>query len=179
MSIIPNVLTVLRLLMVPVFIAVFILYPDQPYIALIVYAAAMLTDALDGRIARAYNCTSRFGMLVDPLADKLMTLAAVSCLAWARIVPLTAMIVAAACEFAKIAVATYAAKVGIVIAACMPGKLATVLFTAALVLLIPWHGVEWLSTAGMWILFVAIALALYAAFYYMRILMRRMEQARR
>lgn len=178
MSLVPNVLTVLRIVMVPVFVAVFFMFPDEPGAALLVYAIAMFTDALDGRIARACNCVSRFGTLVDPLADKLMTLAALVCLTWAGVIPLPALITAAVCESAKIGAATYAARQDIVIAACLPGKLATVLFTAALVLLIPWHGVKWLTNAAMWLLFAAIALALYAAFYYMRILICRLDRAR-
>ncbi len=178
MSLIPNALTVLRLVMVPVFVAVFFMFPEEPGAALMVYALAMLTDAVDGKLARACNCVSRFGTLVDPLADKLMTLAAVICLTWSDIIPLPAMIAAVACEFTKIGVAAYAARQNIVIAACLPGKLATVLFTAALVLLIPWHGVKWLTNAALWLLFAAIALAVYAAFYYMRILMRRLDRAR-
>lgn len=178
MALIPNLLTVLRLAMAPVFAVAFFTFPDEPVAALIVYALAMFTDALDGKIARACNCVSRFGTLADPLADKLMTLMALVCLAWAGIVPLPAMIAAAVCEVAKIGFAAYAAKQDIVIAACLPGKLATVLFTASLVLLIPWHSVTWLTNAATWLLFAAIALAVYAAFYYMRILMCRLDRAR-
>lgn len=178
MSLIPNALTVLRLVMVPVFVVVFFMFPDEPGAALMVYALAMLTDAVDGKIARACNCVSRFGTLADPLADKLMTLAVLVCLTWSDIVPLPAMITAVVCEFTKIGVAAYAAKQDIVIAACLPGKLATVMFTAALVLLIPWHGVRWLTNAALWLLLAAIVLAVYAAFYYMRILMCRLDRAR-
>ena len=176
MSIIPNLLTVLRLLMVPVFIAVFILVPENPAIALCVYALAMLTDALDGKIARAFNCTSRFGTLVDPLADKLMTLSVVVCLCYSRIIPLYAMVLVAVREIAMIIVGAVAAKSNVVIAACFPGKLATVLVTAALVLLIPWPGIGWLVTLATVLLYAAIITAFYAAFYYMAILRKRFSE---
>lgn len=176
MAHIPNILTVIRLILVPVFVAVFAAFPDKPVAALAVYAAAMLTDALDGKIARAYNCVSVFGTLVDPLADKLMTLACVVCLAWSRIIPLPAMILVAIRELTMIAVGACAAHANIVIPACLPGKLATVLFTASLVLLFPWHSVEWLTVAATWMLYIAIAAAFYAAGYYLVILVRRMRE---
>jgi len=179
MSLVPNILTVLRLILVPVFVAVFFNFPEQPALAMAVYAAAMLTDALDGRIARAYNCVSVFGTLIDPLADKLMTLASVVCLAWSRVIPLPAMVLVAIREVTMIAVGTYAAKANIVIPACFPGKLATVLFTLSLVLLFPWHGVAWLTEAAKWILYVAIAAAFYAASYYLVILVKRMRERAR
>ena len=176
MSLIPNILTVLRLIMIPVFVAVFIFIPDAPEIALMIYAIAMLTDALDGKIARAFNCTSRFGTLADPLADKLMTLAVVVCLAWSQIIPLPAMLLVAIRELTMISVGAVAAKNNIVIAACFPGKLATLLFTVALVFLIPWHGVHWLIIAASFVLYIAICTAFYAAFYYMAILRKRIAE---
>ena len=175
MSHIPNLLTLIRLLLVPVFVAIFFIFPDQPYIAMLVYAAAMLTDAIDGRLARAYNCVSVFGTLADPLADKLMTLAAVACLAISGIIPLPAMILVAIREITMILVGAYAAHENIVISACLPGKLATVLFTASLVLLLPWHGMKWLSVAASWMLYIAIAAAFYAAAYYLVILISRIK----
>lgn len=176
MAIVPNILTLLRLFMVPVFVACFFIFTETPAIPLAIYALAMLTDALDGKIARAFNCTSRFGTLVDPLADKLMTLSVVVCLCWARIIPVAAMILVAFREINMIIVGAFAAKHNIVIAACLPGKLATALFTAALVFLIPWHGVAWLVTAASFILYAAIIVAFYAAFYYMAILKKRIAE---
>lgn len=175
MAYIPNILTLLRLIMVPVFVAVFAVFPDTPVIALAVYALAMLTDALDGKIARAYNCISTFGTLVDPLADKLMTLAAVVCIASAGIIPRLAMILVAIREVAMIVIGAFAARANIVIPACWPGKLATVLFTAAFVLLFPWHGVALITTAAKWMLYVAIVAAFYAAGYYSVILIKRLR----
>ncbi len=179
MAVIPNILTVLRLCMVPVFIAMFVAFPEKPEYAMLVYASAMLTDALDGKIARTYNCISRFGTLVDPLADKLMTLAVVSCLTQAGIIPLTAMVLVAVREITMIAVGAVAAKNDIVIAACLPGKIATMLFTAALVFLIPWHGIEEIVIAASLLLYAAIAVAFYAAFYYMVIMNRRIAEVKR
>ena len=70
----PNKLTLLRFVLVPVFMV--FMYIDNPYsylIGLIVFAVASFTDFLDGSIARKYNMVTDFGKFMDPLADKLLT----------------------------------------------------------------------------------------------------------
>ena len=70
----PNKLTLLRFLLVPIFMV--FMYIDNPYsylIGLIVFAVASFTDFLDGNIARKYNMVTDFGKFMDPLADKLLT----------------------------------------------------------------------------------------------------------
>ena len=70
----PNKLTLLRFLLVPVFMV--FMYIDNPYsylIGLIVFAVASFTDFLDGNIARKHNMVTDFGKFMDPLADKLLT----------------------------------------------------------------------------------------------------------
>ena len=70
----PNKLTLLRFLLVPVFMV--FMYIDNPYsylIGLVVFAVASFTDFLDGNIARKYNMVTDFGKFMDPLADKLLT----------------------------------------------------------------------------------------------------------
>jgi cardiolipin synthase len=71
---IPNILTVLRMAAVPVFI-VFML-KNMIYPAIIVFLLAEITDVLDGLIARRFNLITKFGKIADPLADKMMQLAA-------------------------------------------------------------------------------------------------------
>lgn len=74
---IPNILTIIRILLVPVFL-VFILGPDFPsrLASFCVFLTAAITDFLDGRIARLFNQRSEFGKFADPLADKLLVAAA-------------------------------------------------------------------------------------------------------
>ena len=80
---IPNILSVLRLLMIPVFVVLYFEYDTIPnsYIAAGVYVLAWLTDALDGYLARRNNWITDVGKILDPLADKLMQFAAVVCFA--------------------------------------------------------------------------------------------------
>lgn len=72
---IPNQLTLLRMLLIPVFVACYI-YIKNPLtagiVAAILFAVASLTDMLDGKIARKYNLVTTFGKVMDPLADKFM-----------------------------------------------------------------------------------------------------------
>jgi CDP-diacylglycerol--glycerol-3-phosphate 3-phosphatidyltransferase len=71
-----NRITILRLILIPVFNVLVVSYtPDKPYLrylALLVFATAAISDALDGFIARAYNQKTRLGAVLDPLADKLL-----------------------------------------------------------------------------------------------------------
>lgn len=91
---IPNMLSVIRICLVPVFILVY--FEDSPNSnigAAIVYAIASLTDVLDGRIARKYNITSNLGRILDPLGDKLMTMAVIVCITIDRVIPVWAVTV--------------------------------------------------------------------------------------
>lgn len=81
----PNVLSVLRLVGVPVFLWAILAKHDA--IALIVLTASGLTDYLDGKIARRYGLVSRVGQLLDPLADRLYILSTLVGLAWRSIIP--------------------------------------------------------------------------------------------
>ena len=75
---IPNIITFIRILLIPAFIIVF--FKVSPLMALIVFTFACLTDLLDGYLARKFDAISNFGKLFDPLADKLMQLSALVCL---------------------------------------------------------------------------------------------------
>ena len=80
----PNKLTVLRICMIPFFVAA-LLYADgasqsMRLLANVLFIAASLTDLLDGKIARKYNLVTNFGKFMDPLADKLLVCSALICL---------------------------------------------------------------------------------------------------
>ena len=78
----PNKLTLLRILLVPVFlVCMYVQFPYHFTAALLVYAAASITDALDGKIARSRNLVTTFGKFADPLADKIRVLAAFAAMA--------------------------------------------------------------------------------------------------
>lgn len=83
---VPNIITLLRVLLVPVIV---VLVVERSYgAALAVFLLSALSDLLDGVIARRFNRMSRFGALLDPIADKLTMLAAVIVLTWQDLLPL-------------------------------------------------------------------------------------------
>ena len=85
---IPNVLSVIRIILVFVFVAVFFVYPDNREIALIVFITSGVTDVIDGRLARYKNWVTQTGKILDPVADKMMQVAVLFCGFMAGYVPL-------------------------------------------------------------------------------------------
>ncbi len=130
----PNKLTLLRIVAIPVFIVVLMM--GHGYAATVIFIAAALTDMLDGKIARKYNLVTNFGKLMDPLADKLLVMAALVCLVELARVPGWMVIVILAREFAVTGLRQVAASEGIVIAAGMTGKIKTVTQMIAIPLLL-------------------------------------------
>jgi len=81
MKIVPNILSVFRICLVPVFIILYFTDPREvKYYAVIVYIVAGVSDFFDGYFARKYDAQSKLGKLLDPLADKLMTFTALICI---------------------------------------------------------------------------------------------------
>ena len=130
----PNKLTLLRIILVPVFIVV--LMTGHYYISAVIFVVASLTDMLDGKIARKYDLVTDFGKLMDPLADKLLVMSALICLVQLGDIPGWMAIVILGREFAITGLRTVAASSGVVIAAGWTGKIKTVLQMIAVVLIL-------------------------------------------
>ena len=135
----PNKLTVLRVIMVPFFVA-FMLYPlagdASKYVALALFCIASFTDFLDGYLARKNNLVTNFGKFMDPLADKLLVCSALVCLSTTGKLATWITLVIIAREFIIQGFRTVAADNGIVIAASYWGKFKTVSHMALIILLI-------------------------------------------
>ena len=129
----PNKLTLLRIVLVPVYLVLLALGQNIP--ALIVFAAASLTDMLDGRIARSRNLVTNFGKFMDPIADKLLTHTAFIMLCSMGRLNVVACIIFIAREFVVSGLRLVAVEQGHVIAAGMSGKIKTVLQMALVMLL--------------------------------------------
>jgi len=127
---VPNILTVIRMLMVPLFVYTFFI---NHVVAAVVFLTACATDILDGYIARKYMVITKFGTLFDPLADKLMQIAAIVCLYIAGIFPIWLMIILAAKEGIMILGAAMLCKKEIVIPSNIYGKINTVLLSVFVV----------------------------------------------
>lgn len=121
----PNKLTLARIIMVPFFIAAFILgyYP----VALVLFCAASVTDYFDGKIARERNLVTNFGKIMDPLADKILVYSALCLFIEADLIRAWMLILILAREFIIAGMRTVAASEGRVLAAGMSGKIKTVL----------------------------------------------------
>lgn len=128
---IPNILTVIRLIFIPL-ILVSLIY-DNYLLAIILFTISSLTDVLDGKIARKYNVVSDFGKLMDPLADKLTQLSVLITLALKNIIPFWIVIVLIAKESIMIAGASFLYGKNLVVSSKWYGKLATVLIYIAVV----------------------------------------------
>ena len=124
----PNKLTLLRVLMIPLFLALFYFqsWPHHWLAALLVFAAASVTDALDGNIARSRGLVTDFGKFMDPLADKLLVTAALMGFVDLLRVPGWVVFLIVARELAVTGLRTIAADKGVVIAADKWGKVKTV-----------------------------------------------------
>jgi CDP-diacylglycerol---glycerol-3-phosphate 3-phosphatidyltransferase len=134
---VPNVLTLLRIVAVPVLVVVLLgAIPGGDAVAAAVFALAALTDGLDGYIARSQGSVTTFGKLMDPLADKLLIVAAlVSLVSLDRLQAWVAMVIIAR-ELAVTGLRSLAAERGVVIAASWLGKVKTALQVAAVFALI-------------------------------------------
>ncbi len=134
---IPNLLTLLRILLVPVLVvALLVETPHGSLLAAIVFAIAALTDGLDGYIARARGHVTSFGKIMDPIADKLLiTAALVSLVSLGRLAAWVAMVIIAR-EFAVTGLRMAASQSGVIISASILGKIKTVTQVIAILALI-------------------------------------------
>jgi CDP-diacylglycerol---glycerol-3-phosphate 3-phosphatidyltransferase len=172
---VPNVLTVVRILLVPVLVVALL---DKTgggdLLAAIVFAVASLTDAIDGYLARTRNWVTTFGKLMDPIADKLLIVAAlVALVSRGRLEAWVAMVIISR-EFAVtvLRVATGAGQ-GVVISASLLGKLKTAVQVTMVLALIAVHGRPlWLSLL---VYATVVITVLSGADYFFGISRRRVE----
>jgi CDP-diacylglycerol--glycerol-3-phosphate 3-phosphatidyltransferase len=173
----PNLLTVLRILLVPVIVVALLNEtPNGDALAAIVFAVAAFTDGLDGYIARSRGSVTTFGKLMDPLADKLLIIASLLSLVSLDRVPAWAAMVIIAREFAVTALRMVAVEQGVVIEASWLGKAKTITQVAAifgLILFVP------APVAVDILLYVAVAITALSGADYFLGLRRRLDDARR
>ena len=138
----PNKLTIIRLLLIPVFVALFFVeFTGHVFVALGVFVLACLTDFLDGYIARKYNLVTDLGKFLDPIADKVLVMAALVllCITGRELTMLYAIgtIIILAREFIVTGFRTIAAGKNIVLAADNLGKIKTNFQMFAIIFLLP------------------------------------------
>jgi CDP-diacylglycerol--glycerol-3-phosphate 3-phosphatidyltransferase/cardiolipin synthase len=177
---VPNVLTSLRILAIPLLVAVFYLPPtwltayERNLIATVLFTAAAVTDWLDGYLARRLNQASAFGAFLDPVADKLMVAAAlIVLLQLGRLDAIVAIIIIGR-EIAISALREWMAKVGGAksVAVNYLGKIKTALQLVAIPLLLYHDPIgRWFDAfrVGTWLVYLAAALTLVSMFYYLKL----------
>lgn len=177
----PNKLTELRVILVPVF-AVFILYSFLPYHtawALLVFLTASLTDHYDGKIARERNLVTNFGKFLDPLADKLLVITALVCFLQLGLADVWCVLIIIARELLVTSIRLLALEAGgTVIAANKWGKTKTVSQMVAILFILTCRSVKELmsftgsippiETAGTVLLWIAAALTVVSGAIYLK-----------
>jgi len=158
----PNIITLFRFLLIPVFI--FFMSEREFYLATAVFLLAGFSDFVDGYLARKYSMVTKWGKLMDPLADKLLQLTALFMIGVTELVPnvLPVLIVVAVKELIMFIGSLILLKKGVVVSANWYGKVSTVISYTAIVLsiLVPAYGKQ--------LLFIAAISALFALFQYFK-----------
>ena len=164
---IPNALTVVRILLLPVVVWRFTVGDATG--ALIAYLAAMLTDALDGIIARKFNQITALGKLLDPLADKLSLVTLLGLFVSDGQIPLWVLAIILVKEVTMVIGGGVALKRGIVVYALPIGKVTTVVFVLSIIA----RFLSWTQIADA-LLWVSVALSMVALIWYAVDLMKKL-----
>ncbi len=166
----PNKLSFMRVLLVPVFIVIYYINNNTGLLFLApIFVVASLTDFLDGYIARKYNLVTTFGKFVDPLADKLLVMAALLLLNDSGIVPMWITLIILSREFIVTGIRLITVGEGTVIAASKLGKLKTASTMVALILLLMYPYGDIFATIGMYILYFGLAITVISLVdYYLK-----------
>ena len=165
----PNKLTVLRVILVPFFVAFLLLSKSSEslkWIALVLFIAASLTDLLDGKIARKYNLVTTFGKFMDPLADKVLTISGMICLIELGRIPSWIVVSIVAREFIISGFRLIATEHGIVIAANYWGKWKTTFQMIMIILMIV--NLPALAMVTQIVMWIALALTIISLITYIQ-----------
>ncbi len=175
---IPNLLTWLRIILIPLLVSIFYLPSawlndhERNILATTVFTLAALTDWLDGYLARLLKQASAFGAFLDPVADKLMVCGALIVLVWLNRVDAFIAVIIIGREIAISALREWMARIGqgTSVAVSFLGKVKTTSQMIAVVLLL-YHdqiaGVN-IQSIGSWLIYLAAALTLWSMVYYLR-----------
>jgi CDP-diacylglycerol--glycerol-3-phosphate 3-phosphatidyltransferase len=163
----PNLLSLFRILLVPLLVVILLTeIEDREWIGLGVFLLAAATDFLDGFLARRHGKVTRLGKLLDPAADKILTSAAFVSLVELDLAPAWMVVAILAREFAVSALRSVAASDSNVIAASPVAKLKTIVQVIAISLLIIKHQLGEFSHLAPLSLWVAMLVSLYSGLEY-------------
>ena len=179
----PNLLTWLRIILIPLFVGVFyfekswVSAPNQNLVATIIFTSAAITDWLDGWLARKLDQTSAFGEFLDPVADKLMVAAALITLVQLERVDAIIALIIIGREITISALREWMAKIGQArsVAVSFLGKFKTLSQMVAIPLLLYHDRIGPFSPqrVGTWLIYVAALLTLTSMVYYLKVALPR------
>ena len=175
---VPNALTWMRIVMIPLFVGVYyfpptwLTLPQQNLVATVIFTAAALTDLLDGYLARKLNQVSAFGAFLDPVADKLMVAAALIVLVDLNRLNAVIAVIIIGREITISALREWMAHLGAAksVAVSMIGKIKTVSQMVAIPMLL-YHNAIGSFRPQLWgtgLILLAAALTLWSMFYYLK-----------
>ncbi|MGI6452026.1 MAG: CDP-diacylglycerol--glycerol-3-phosphate 3-phosphatidyltransferase [Syntrophomonadaceae bacterium] len=168
---VPNSLTILRIILTPIFVVILLVkIPYGDYLAAMVFVVAALTDSLDGYLARKWKQITKLGIILDPLADKLMITAALISLVELGRIPGWVVIIILGREFAVSGLRAIKAEEGLVIPASHLGKIKTVTQIVAVVLIILQSSYQPFINLplGSWALYVAMVITVWSGIEYFK-----------
>ena len=169
MTNLPNILTSIRILLVPILVVVLLTkFDGKEFVGLGLFLLAALTDFLDGYFARRWNLVSRFGQLLDPAADKILIAAAFVSLVELnpRVTPSWMVVAILAREFAVGALRSYAASERVIVPAGWSGKVKTGAQIVAISFLIIYNKLGEFSHFAPISLWVALLITLFSGVEY-------------
>jgi CDP-diacylglycerol--glycerol-3-phosphate 3-phosphatidyltransferase len=172
----PNALTLVRIFAVPLLVAL-MMTKDHMLIATVIFLAASLTDLLDGYLARKRGQVTTLGVLLDPLADKLLISSAFISLIQYDIVPAWMVVIIVGREFAVTGLRSIASTHGFAISASELGKIKMVAQVVAITLLILGHQeVPAFEPFGQFALYVVVLFAIVSAIDYFRTFWNQIDE---
>lgn len=173
---IPNIITVIRILLIPVVVSQ--LYLKHFIWAFTLMVISAITDVADGYIARKFNMVTKLGTVLDPLADKLMQFTVFTCLAVYRLIPGWLVVLLFLKEVTMGVGTAVLLNKKLVIKANISGKFATVIFytTAFVVFLLKWMNFAQVGAVATTLCCVAMVSAFYAMISYAKIFFKMISQ---
>ncbi len=166
----PNRLSLIRILFIPLIIFLIATQEDQLLFASsLLFIIAGITDGLDGWIARRMRLTTRLGLYLDPIADKLLVSSVLIALTYYHVVPLWVTIVLVGREFVINSLRSFYATEGIAIYPSLAGKLKTTFQIIGISCLLFSPSLRWVGLA---VIYLALFFSLYSAFRYIHAIFR-------
>lgn len=169
---IPNILTILRILLIPVLVLFFYIEGIVAhYIVAGIFIFASITDYIDGSLARKLNANSNFGRMLDPIADKMLVVSTLLMLVDKRMAPVIPIVAILCREICVSGMREYLASYKIKMPVSLLGKIKTVIQMTAIIILLLGNdiiGVEYANYIGNVTIWIAASLTVFSGYIYVK-----------